>query len=211
MEHIIPPDAAPIEYTRGPAAAPKPVTSIEFTRLRNKNGPLSKRFWVDGDVLKKAPAAALTDGTAERVKLQTLQEFADLAGSLRSEEALAYGITAAEDARVVTQRALKKGAYPGAIARDLDHFAWSSGAGVFMLDFDKPSSGEIWSAHDLDAMLCRALPWWEAVERFYRPSVSAYIYHENDGLELSGAGSWRCYVIADIAANIPFLATMHLT
>jgi len=42
------------------------------------------------------------------------------------------------------------------------------------------------------------------VARFYRPSVSAFVSTE-DGRQLSGRGSLRCYAICDKAENIPFV------
>lgn len=183
----------------------KPMAPFTFTRVRNAKGPLSKKLWLDETgVLRKTPAADLTDGTADRVQFESLEAFAADASALKKSQGFIYGTAALESARVITQKALKKGAEPGTIARDLEHFAWPDGPGIQMFDIDKPANGKIWSAEELDALLCEVLPWWSCIRRFYKPSVSAFI-ETKDGVQLSGAGSWRCYTVSDIAKNIPFV------
>ena len=74
-----------------------------------------------------------------------------------------------------------------------------------MLDIDRPKDGsEPFTAKRFDGLLCDLLPWWRGIARFYRPSVSAFVYGPN-GSELSGRGSLRCYAIADTGENIPFV------
>ncbi len=198
-----PPEPVTVEerdQSRAQTAAPALVTLITNSR----GEPLSKRIdLVDGH-LKKKPAAELVEGHAERVAIASLSQLAELIEGLTSDQALSHGVSEKPSARIVTKKMLATGAYPDAIARDLQHFRWHDGSGVSMLDFDRLTGGAPWLSHEVDELLCRALPWWPMAARLYRPSVSAFVYDEA-GNELSGTGSLRCYALVDKATNIPFL------
>ena len=90
-----------------------------FTIIRTRAAPLSKAFALHAGRLQKTAAADLTDGTATRVAVSDLREFAKILECLGSHEALTFGITGAEQARLCTQGALASGRAPvGAICRD---------------------------------------------------------------------------------------------
>jgi hypothetical protein len=146
------------------------------------------------------------DGIATRVAVADLHQFARLLEGLGNHEALTFGITQAEQARLTPQERLAQGRAPaGAICRDRANFAWPEGRAVLMLDIDRPKDGSTpLRALAFDELLSELLPWWSKSARLYRPSASAFIY-DVDGNELSGAGSLRCYAIADKAENIPFV------
>jgi hypothetical protein len=79
---------------------------LTFTLIRNNRGPLSKSFTLHEGQLKKTAAADLVDGIATRVAVADLHQFARLLEGLGNHEALTFGITQAEQARL-TPRALK--------------------------------------------------------------------------------------------------------
>ena len=183
-----------------------PASAIALTIVRNNQGPLSKAFCLENGDLKKRAAAYLSDGVARRVDVDNIRQLAEVIENLIDCEAVTLGITSQEKVRIATQKAIAAGRAPsGAISRDSDHFKWSKGRGVMMLDIDRPKDGsEQMSINAFDAMMCAKFPWWSQAARLYRPSASAFIY-DAAGNELSGAGSFRCYVIVDKAENIPFL------
>ncbi len=180
---------------------------IKLTRIRNADGPLSKSLSLEGGKLIKTAAADLVRGRGETVSVASIRDLNELVGGLSSTEALTFGVTKHEECVITTQKRQRHDPYAplNMVCRDRAHFNWPSGPGVLMLDIDRPKDGTAsLKAKTFDAMMANLLPWWEPCARFYRPSVSAFIY-DADGNELSGAGSLRCYLIADIAANIPFV------
>ena len=180
------------------------MTISAITIIRNTRGPLTKAFTLRSGRLEKAAAADLVEGFAMQVPVEDLTHFAGILQGLDAHEAITYGVSRYSKTDIVTQKALQRGRR-GAICRDRAHFAWPKGPGIFMLDVDKPKDGSApIEAKDFDAMMRGLLSWWSGCARMYRPSASAYIY-DADGNELSRPGSFRGYLIADKAENIPFL------
>lgn len=180
---------------------------ITLTRIKNADGPLSKSLTLENGKLIKTAAADLVRGTGETVTVSAIQELAALVEGLANTEALTFGITEHERSIITTQKRHKQGhqAPLNMVCRDRAHFKWPSGPGVLMLDIDRPKDGTApLKARAFDNMMAELLPWWMPTARFYRPSVSAFVY-DADGNELSGAGSLRCYMIADKAEDIPFV------
>ena len=178
-----------------------------ITRIENLDGNLSKSFTFPDGVLKKTAAADLVNGVATTLRISDLHELAAVIDGLSSRQALTYGVTGFCSARVTTQKRLPKmrGSKFVYVARDAEHFHWKKSRGVFFIDIDKPKDGsQPMKSRQFDAMLCDLLPWWSGIARFYKPSVSAFIYAP-DFTEVSGPGSLRCYAICDKAENIPFV------
>lgn len=179
---------------------------ITLTRIRNNSGALSKSLALEDGKLIKTAAADLVRGIGETVTLGSITDLARLVEGLSSIEALTFGVTGYDRATIVTQKRNRSGAGPrGTVCRDRAHFRWPTGPGVLMLDIDKPKDGTpALKAKAFDDMMADLLPWWMPSARFYRPSVSAFVY-DMAGNELSGAGSLRCYLIVDRAEAIPFV------
>jgi len=179
---------------------------VLLTRVRNFDGHLSKSLTLEDGKLVKTAAADLVNGMAHRVRADDIDHLAKVVCGLTSKEALTFGVPSLEHVKITTQEHLARGRAPlGAVPRDRAHFTWPNGRGVLMLDIDRPKDGsEPFSSTSFDQLLCDILPWWRGVARFYRPSVSAFVYAE-DGRQLSGPGSLRCYATADKAENIPFV------
>ena len=182
------------------------MSAIVYTIVRNLRGPLSKSFTLQDGKLRKAAAAELSKGFVRRAAANSIEEFAGQVERLKPNEALTYGIFKRCSAPIVTQQALRNGRIPrGAICRDRANFFWPAKRTVFMLDIDRPKDGSLpLTALDFDHMLSEILPWWAKSARMYRPSASAFIY-DLEGTELSGPGSLRCYAIADLGVNVPYL------
>jgi hypothetical protein len=183
------------------------MTTSAITIISNNRGPLTKSFSLKDGHLEKAAAADLVEGVATQVRVEDLTHFADILQCRGAHEALTYGVTRYSRIRIVTQKTAARGVHD-AICRDRANFAWPQGLGIFMLDIDRPKDGsKPFKAPEFDALMCRLHPWWSGVGRMYRPSASAFICDEA-GNKLIGAGSLRCYAIADKALNIPFLGVM---
>ena len=178
-----------------------------ITKIENLDGPLSKSFTYQNGELKKSAAADLVNGAATVIRIRNLHELSEMIEGLSSNQALTYGSPRFCSARITTQKRLPmmKGRPVPYIARDAEHFKFSKGRGVLMLDIDQPKDGSTpMKSKSFDAMLCDLLPWWSGIARAYRPSASAFIFAP-DGTRLTGAGSLRCYAICNLAEDIPFV------
>ena len=101
---------------------------------------LSKSYALTEDgTLQKSSGGVLIAGLAERKKLD-LNEFAVLLSTLGPKEALVYGVSAHDTARIVPKVKLSRQSAINnrqpVIARDRKHFSWPIGPGILMLDYD---------------------------------------------------------------------------
>ena len=182
----------------------KPPRDIELTLLTNNQGYATKVFSLDEDgQLRKRSAANIYEGHAERLAIANLGELRDLIAKLPSNQALCFGVPKLKEARLLTQETLRSGSYPDAIARDRNHFSFRQGQpGILMLDCDPRQGQEPRNWQEIDQVIADIIPAWRNTARLWRASSSAFLYR-NDGTELIGMGSWRCYVVVDDASAIP--------
>jgi len=177
---------------------------VALTLIENANGPATKAFTLGEDgKLRKQAAAQIYLGNARVLEACGIKGLIEIIEQLASNQALTYGVPVVREAKLLTQAELRRAGGIDAIARDREHFRFTEvRPGVLMLDHDpRPGHPDLdWS--DIDTILCECVPGWNAVERAWRPSASAYIYRSN-GEELIGRGGLRCYVIVDHAAAIP--------
>ncbi len=161
--------------------------------------PLSKTFALGDDgELKKTTAAQLTRGRATQRNVTSLTEFEALLGSLKSHQALAYGVAAQSDARVVTKDELT--ANPGAIARSREHFRFPSGSALMFFDCDAREGAEL-APDELRDILIQACPALAEAPMLAQSSASSFIY--NGDTQLRGAGGWHLYVPVLNGSDIP--------
>ena len=183
------------------------ISSALFTIIRNARGPLSKAFALHAGQLQKTAAADLTDGTATRVAVTDLREFAKILEGLGSHEALdvrRHRSGAGEAvhpgrARLGTRasrrnlpgpsefRMAERPRHPHAGHRQAER--WKAAASLAVSSIGCCLRCFRGGAQ---ARGCIAL----------RPPPSFTTY---DGNELSGAGSLRCYPIVDNGENISFV------
>jgi hypothetical protein len=179
---------------------------IQLTVLRNLRGPLSKSIFLKDGKLVKTSAATLAHGVAVKRAISGLHDLVKIIDGLTVEEALTFGVCRFDVASVVTQKMLAKQSGKNVVCRDSEHFKWPDGRGVLMLDLDAPKDGsEPLKALEFDAIMSGLHPWWPTIARTYKPSASAFIYDKVANLQLTGAGSIRCYAIVDIAQNVPYV------
>ena len=67
--------------------------SVELTKLTKDGGPLTKQISMnkDGSILSDGTACVMVRGRAQRVRLGSMQELAELIETLKSSEAIALG------------------------------------------------------------------------------------------------------------------------
>lgn len=93
----------------------------------------------------------------------------------------------------------------GHIARSNDHFEWSDGPGIFMIDIDPPKDGLALSKDGAISIVREIAPELNDVPMLWYPSSSSYIYAD-DGRELRGLRGQRLYIPVSNARKIPDLA-----
>ena len=114
---------------------------------------LSKRFRLgpNGELLRET-GGALVAGTARRVEVADLTEFAAGLASLTPAQALTYGVSAHAVANLVPKADLAREDLHSdlpLIARTREHFRWPEGPGILMLDHDPDPAGDSWTPQRL--------------------------------------------------------------
>lgn len=182
--------------------------AAEITVFKSRKGHLSKHF--DLKSLKKPKRGVLSDGDAICVPIMDLESLRDLKLALTSRYALCYGVTDAEEIRIVSEEKLRGEyayRYKGAIPRNCRHFRFRKGEpGVFVLDVDfEPEIGmPVLTPDQFDRLLCRTTPWAEEADRLYRYSCSQGI-HGHQGEALRPLQNFKVYFIIEDASAIPAL------
>ena len=64
---------------------------VTFTRYKSSS-PLSKRYWLDGELIQKQTSSTMTAGTAERVTIP-FAEFPQALTKATKKQAFDYGYT----------------------------------------------------------------------------------------------------------------------
>jgi hypothetical protein len=118
---------------------------IEITRRSKNGGPLTKQIKLtpDGSLISDGSACLMARGVAQRVKLDSLREVANLIQQLESNEAIALGALRTDPpdtVDVTTQKRLAKlngSALPNLIARNSSRITYQAGRpALALIDFD---------------------------------------------------------------------------
>lgn len=175
-----------------------------LTVLQNERGYATKVFSLDeAGKLQKQSAASIYDGHIATAAVQDIRELMTLLAGLKPHNALTFGVTAYQKARLLTKDMLEGGSFPGTVARDRAHFSFRDGqAGILMLDYDPREGQPALDWQEIDRIIGEIIPSWAETQRLWKVSSSAFLYTK-DGLELIGKGGWRGYVMVDNAAAIP--------
>jgi len=172
---------------------------MKITRITNNQGYMTKCISIGADgKLVKQPAANLYDGVAEIITISNLKELGSVITSLKSNQALTYGVTAHESINLIT-KGKADGIYT--VARCRDHFRWPDGAGVLMGDVD-PKPGTTLSADEAQNALLKAVPELRGCERLWTASASSGI-KSADGTINTGIAGQRFYFRVADASMIP--------
>ncbi|WP_417259104.1 hypothetical protein [Celeribacter sp.] len=170
---------------------------------------LTKRITLKRDELMTEAGGHMVRGTYAVRAFETLADFSEMLGALRTNEALVYGIPKGPAAGVVVTKSnlerMSEEKREAHIARTNDHFEWSNGPGIFMIDIDPPKDGPALSKESAIAIVRKIAPELSDVPMLWYPSSSSYIYTD-DGRELRGLRGQRLYVPVSNAQKIPNLA-----
>lgn len=156
----------------------------------------------DGSV-KKVSLGQIVDGTVQAKLLASLIDFAELRTGLTASQALGYGTTGHQVAKVVTKQVLARmsDAESSAlelpvVARDASHLDFASGPGVLMLDHDPAPGDDGLTAEQLREAVVKAMPELRRVTMFWTPSAGSMIY-AGDEQVIGLRGSRLYFVVSD--------------
>ena len=114
---------------------------ISFSIFKGKHDLTKTITFEDGKLIKTVPSSYVT--VAQRSTANNLTEVMQVLDHLDQKQAVGWGVHKAEADTVFvdTIDRIKRGkVVEGTIARSKDHFSWSNGPGVLMLDIDTPHS-----------------------------------------------------------------------
>ena len=187
---------------------------IEFTVFDKIGGILTKEISLakDGTVFSDGSACKMWEGTARRVTVGGVEEFAKIIDGLRSYQGIALGALRdglADEVKVVVKAKLN--GKDGVIARTREHFNFREGQPALSpIDFDRngmPNTVHERIGDDVWGALTTVLPALADVARVMRRSTSSG--HHGD-VALPGSGGWHGYVLVlDGSDNERFLKTLH--
>jgi hypothetical protein len=182
-----------------------------FTKAKDFNGDdcLSKRIsLVNGEPKSDGSACRMGRGAGKTIELNSLEAFADLIGNAPSNSAISIGVARGKDPGasycIITQEAMKKPHSEDAVARTLDNFEFSRGAGLLLVDWDvKSAPAEVRAkiaAKSVDEVLVDLCPELAACGRVYRESTSSNLSH--NGHSWPGSGGAHGFVAVVDATDI---------
>ena len=179
---------------------------IEFTVFDKIGGPLTKEISLakDGTVVSDGSACKMSKGTARRVTVGGVEEFAKIIGELQSHQSIALGALREDlDDEVKLVVKAKLNGKDGVIARTREHFVYREGQPALApIDFDRngmPNEVEERIGDDVWAALTKVLPALADVARVMRRSTSTGLY--NGDIALPSSGGWHGYVLISTAAT----------
>ena len=198
--------------------------SVELTKLTKHGGPLTKQISLnaDGSVLSDGSACVMVRGRAQRVRLGSMQELAELIETLTSFEAIALGTLRpdlADNVKVVTKEKIAElngVARSDIIARTSANIVYAAGEpALVLLDYDRKGMpphvaiqlkrrGDFWKA------LVSVLPELADAARVTRLSTSAGLYRSDTDKPLPESGGMHVFVVIEDGRDAErFLKTLH--
>ena len=181
---------------------------IQLTKVTTKNPPhLSKGFSLGkkGEVIK-APGGSMVLGFAERLTLENITDLAKEYKKLTPVNALTYGVTEYDRAKIVIKKVLDKvrsqgNGGPPVIARTREFIKYSEGAGVLMFDYDPPEGLAPMTGDGFLQAVYEIAPAIAKAPHMLAASCSSFIF--NGEKELIGPKGWRLLVIVERGTDIP--------
>jgi hypothetical protein len=197
------------------------MTPVEITVFEKSNGPLTKRIALrDGKIVNDSAACFMSQGTARRVIISSMQDLANLINGLKPNEAYALGRLKdglPECCKVVRRDRLNASEDPSVIARSLEFLGFYEGEpGLALLDFDTKAISEAVAGRmqecggDFWGAICEVLPALETVAACERASTSSGLRNRETGESFEGSGGRHVVIPVVDAADIPrFLSDLH--
>ncbi|KKU53558.1 MAG: hypothetical protein UX75_C0036G0033 [Candidatus Moranbacteria bacterium GW2011_GWE2_47_10] len=169
---------------------------VSFTIMTSEKPKcLTKRYWLEGDNLRKETVGQMLYGRADVVSANSIEEFADIVYGLKNNQALCYGTPKGIKIGDSVDIAANDYKIEGEMARTQKDFEWPVGGGVLFLDHDSGLSKK-----DFLDSIAYVLPELQTVDKMWMPSSSSYIF--NGDKELTGIKGQRLYFFIDDASKI---------
>lgn len=182
--------------------------SISLTVITSvKPDRLTKRFRLDNEGnLVKEPGGNMIGGVGQVVELDSLKQFGELICSLKTNQALCYGLP--KGAKVGDEIPIVASGIHldefDTINRTNQMFEYIKGIpGIVMLDIDAEENSEPIEVEQLHKKICDAVPELKNVEIMSLPSASSFISNEETGEEYNGSRGLRLYFEVNDASRIP--------
>jgi len=180
--------------------------NLLLTKITAHKPPrLSKGFALDAEgKLVKQPGGTLSDGIASRETLHNIADLAELLEDLTPQNALVYGLSPYETARVVSRKMLaevKHNGGPPLITRTREFFSFSTGQAAFMLDYDLLDGEPGLSSTDFRKIIYEVVPAIEKAPHLLMASASSFIYHGKRCLR--GESGKRMLIVVSQGSDIP--------
>ncbi|SFK54967.1 AAA domain-containing protein [Desulfomicrobium apsheronum] len=169
---------------------------------------LTKSFsLVDGKLVKR-PGGHMTSGQVERVTVACPEDLAGKVLNLTTHQALGFGLSAHNIARIVAQGMLDRipqNASMPVIARTAQNITFTKGKpGVLMADVDAPKDGRPpLTREQALALIISVCPEFARAPMLICDSASSHIWNSETGEQLVGARGLRIYVFVSDASDIP--------
>jgi hypothetical protein len=187
--------------------------SVEITVFRKTHGVLSKRISLnkEGKVKSDGSECRMAEGSARRVKLESVDALADLIEQMPSDEALALGqlrTQLPDKVKVVLARDLNGEIPADIIARTAEYLRFETGAPAYMLlDHDVKGQprevayklkelGGFWKA------IITVVPKLAKAARVTRKSTSAGLYHRKTNEWLGSTAGQHVYIAVKDGGDI---------
>lgn len=175
---------------------------VTFTIITSeKPNCLTKRYWLEGDNLKKETVGQMMYGRANVVSAANIDEFAVIVSGLKNNQALCYGTPKGIKIGESVDIATNDTKLDGEMARTKEDFEWPSGGGVLFLDHDSGMSKQ-----DFLDSVAYVLPELQTVDKIWMPSSSSHIFNGNK--DLTGIKGQRLYFFLDDAKKIPEIGSL---
>jgi hypothetical protein len=176
---------------------------LTFTAITSPE-PVTKQFKLNGDgKLVSETAAEVYSGRMRRVQVPDVQAFANALSGLTTNQCLTYGVPPRDAALITEKQWVKRGRPEDALPRSKEVFAWPTGPGVMLLDYDAPKDGTPALSKDaLLQMVEEACPVMLLSDLIWWPSTSSQIYTDA-GKQLRGIRGQRLYPMVQDATDIP--------
>ncbi|WP_243438982.1 hypothetical protein [Fundidesulfovibrio soli] len=168
-------------------------------------GCLSKSFLLDaeGNLVKK-PGGQLVEGRAQHLRISSMANFAKFLSSLKTNQALCYGVPRGLAPNEQVQLVTKDAAQEGKIARSRDYFDWPVGPGILMNDYDPRPGQSALTREALRHALIEVCPPLASAPTVMTDSASSWISNtEVDDGWLRAEGGLRAYILVADARDIP--------
>ena len=198
---------------------------IEITKLASSVGPLTKRISLaeDGRLISDGSACVMAQGNAKRIRLATLDAFAENIARLQSNEAIALGALRPDlpdEVKIVTKAKLSMmhdtTTPPNLISRTAEHIAYRpDNPALALIDIDTKGMpvavaerikaiGGYWAA------IVSVLPGLANAGRIVRTSTSSCISRTDTGATIKGSNGVHVFVLVRDGSDIErLLRTLH--